>query len=83
MNDDSSFSDSSSMFAQQIVDDRYKREEAKIALMYAREQKKELEQVERSIAQVPPPPLPLQHHFRTPSLDLDTAGQRHCSNPTY
>lgn len=52
MNDDSSFSDSSSMFAQQIVDDRYKREEAKIALMYAREQKKELEQVERSIAKV-------------------------------
>lgn len=52
MNDDSSFNDSSSMFAQQIVDDRYKREEAKIALMYAREQKKELEQVERSIAKL-------------------------------
>jgi hypothetical protein len=37
--------DSSQVFAQQIIDDRYKREEAKIALMYAREQRKELEQV--------------------------------------
>ena len=37
--------DSSSMFAQEMIDDRYKREEAKIALLYAREQKKELEQV--------------------------------------
>ena len=45
MNDDDILADSSQMFAQQIIDDRYKREEAKIALMYAKEQKKELEQV--------------------------------------
>jgi t-SNARE complex subunit (syntaxin) len=44
--------DSSQMFAAQIIDDRYKREEAKIALMYAKEQRKELEQIERSIAQL-------------------------------
>lgn len=44
---DDLINDSSQMFAQQIIDDRYKREEAKIALMYAREQKKELEQVNR------------------------------------
>lgn len=37
--------DSSQMFAQEILDDRYKREEAKIALMYAKEQRRELEQV--------------------------------------
>jgi len=52
MNDDDILCDSSQMFAQQIIDDRYKREEAKIALMYAKEQKKELEQIERSIAQL-------------------------------
>jgi len=45
-------SDSSQMFAQQIIDDRYKREEAKIALMYAKEQRRELEQIEKSIAQL-------------------------------
>lgn len=44
--------DSSSMFAQEMIDDRYKREEAKIALLYAREQKKELEQIEKSITQL-------------------------------
>lgn len=40
------------MFAQQIISDRYKREEANIALMYAKEQKKELMEIERSVARL-------------------------------
>lgn len=45
MDDEDLLSNSAQMFAEQIQDDRYKREEAKIALMYAKEQRKELEQV--------------------------------------
>lgn len=50
MDDEDLLSNSAQMFAEQIQDDRYKREEAKIALMYAKEQRKELEQVRKYIS---------------------------------
>jgi len=40
------------MFAKQIVADKYKREEANLALQFAMEQKKELLEIEKSIAQL-------------------------------
>jgi len=52
MDDGDLLANSAQMFAEQIQDDRYKREEAKIALMYAKEQRRELEQIEKSIAQL-------------------------------
>ena len=52
MDDGDLLANSASMFAEQIQDDRYKREEAKIALMYAKEQRRELEQASERLFDV-------------------------------